>query len=270
MTDAGTLRISVLQHAPTPLDVARSLERLEREARAAAEEGSELLVVPEASLTGYNITRADARSVAEGIDGELSAGVAAICRTAGIAILAARIARVGDTLANVAELVDRHGATLAHYRKTHLWGDLDAALFVAGDDLAPVVELCGWRIGILICYDVEFPETVRRLALEGAELVLVPTALMHPFTFVPDHLVRVRAAENGLALAYANYCGAENGLVYAGRSAIVAPDGETLARAAEAPVRLTATLERAAIVRARAALPYLRDRRAGLYSPRQA
>ena len=172
----------------------------------------------------------------------------------------------GRVLHNTAQLIGPDGRALARYRKTHLWGELDRSLFAAGDDLAPVVELGGWRLGLLICYDVEFPEAVRRLALEGAELIAVPTALMRPFAFVADLVTRVRAYENGLYLAYANYCGGENGLDYTGRSAIVGPDGEEVAKAAEAPALLHARLERGAIARARDALPYLDGRRPELYA----
>ena len=92
---------------------------------------------------------------------------------------------------------------------------------------------------------------------------------MSPFTFVADHLVRVRAAENGVFLAYANAVGEENGLDYVGgRSAIIGPDGEDLARAGDAPVLLHARLERAALQEARAALPYLAERRPELYAPK--
>ena len=263
------LEIALLQHDPTPLDVAASLARVEREARAARAAGADLLVVPEASLTGYNVAPDAARRVALEEDGETLERLAALCRETDIALLCGYVERgAGDTLHNAARLVDRRGRTLARYRKTHLWGELDAALFAAGDDLAPVVELDGWRVGLLICYDVEFPETVRRLAVEGAELVLVPTALMHPYAFVAERMTAVRAAENGVFLAYANYRGHENDLHYAGRSVVVAPDGTALARAGDAPTRLHARLERAALARARAALPYLRDRRPALYAPK--
>jgi len=257
--------LALLQHPPAPLDIAANLARLDREAAAAASAGASLLVVPEASLTGYNITPEEGWGIAALADGETLARVAEICRAHSIAILCGYAERLGETLRNTAELVDRHGATLARYRKTHLWGELDRSLFSPGENLSPVVELDGWRIGLLICYDVEFPETVRRLALEGAELVLVPTALMHPFTFVAEHMVSVRAAENGIFLAYANYCGRERDLRYAGRSVVVGPEGEERARAGEEPVRLHAWLERAALERARSALPYLRERRPELY-----
>jgi predicted amidohydrolase len=73
----------------------------------------------------------------------------------------------------------------------------------------PLVELEGWKLGLLICYDLEFPENARRLALAGAELILVPTANMVPFDFVADVTVRARAFENQCYVAYANYCGHE-------------------------------------------------------------
>ena len=260
--------IALLQHAPAPLDVEAALARLDAAAGEAVAGGASLLVSPEAALTGYNLSPEAARSIAEPADGDAFERVGAICRRHRVAVLYGFIERDGEVLRNTVQLLDRDGAPLARYRKTHLWGELDRSLFVAGDDLVPLVELDGWRIGLLVCYDVEFPETVRRLALEGAELVLVPTALMSPFTFVADHLVRVRAAENGVFLAYANAVGEENGLDYVGHSAIVGPDGEDIARAGDAPVLLHARLERSALGEARAALPYLAERRSELYTPK--
>lgn len=234
----------------------------------AASQGAELLIVPEASLTGYNITSEEAKAVALDANGEVLSRVAEICRQSGMAVAIPHVERDTDTLYNAVQLIDSEGRTLVRYRKTHLWGELDRSLFAAGQDLAPVVEWRGWRIGLLICYDVEFPEAVRRLALEGAELVLVPTALMKPYTFVADHMVRVRAAENGVFIAYANYCGSENGLDYTGLSAIVGPSGEVLSRAADTPALLHAALDPAAISSARNSLPYLAERRKALYVPR--
>ena len=80
-----------------------------------------------------------------------------------------------------------------NYRKTHLFGALDRGTFVPGDGLPEPVELDGLRLGMLICYDVEFPETVRLLALAGADCVLVPTAQMEPYDFVARSLVPARA-----------------------------------------------------------------------------
>jgi len=88
---------------------------------------------------------------------------------------------------------------------------------------------------------------------------------MKPWREVAEKVIPVRAYENQIFIAYCNYCGDENGLQYEGRSCIAGPDGTDLARAAQAPTMLTATLERQAIQDARSALPYHRDRRPELY-----
>ena len=263
------MRLSVLQHEPAPLDVAGALARIDAAAGEAAAAGADLLVVPEASVTGYALSRAEADAVALAPDGDDARALGDVARRHGVALVWAAIVRdAPDGLSNLARLVGADGATLAEYRKTHLWDELDRSLFVAGDRFAPIVEIAGVRVGVLICYDAEFPEAVRSLALAGAELVAVPTALMRPFRFVPESVVPVRAYENGVFLAYANYCGAERDTVYEGRSCIVGPDGAELARApADAPALLHAELDRSRLSEARAALPYLRDRRPSLYRP---
>lgn len=265
---SDTFGLSLLQHVPRPLAVDAAVQRIDAAARDAAAAGSALLLMPEASVTGYNIAEAAAARVALPLDGNIAKRIASVARARRIAILWATIEldADGERRWNAAILVDREGAVRLHYRKAHLWGELDRRLFAAGESLGPVIELDGWRIASCICYDVEFPETVRTLALAGAELVLVPTALMRPYRFVAETVVATRAYENQVFLAYANYCGAENDLVYEGRSSIHAPDGRSLATAPpDAPVLLHAKLSRATLVRARAELPYLRDRRPALY-----
>jgi len=138
-------------------------------------------------------------------------------------------------------------------------------LFNAGDTFSPLFDYKGWKIGLLICYDVEFPETVRHHALAGAELVLIPTALMNPWDFVANDVTRVRAAENQLYVAYANYCGVENSLNYAGKSCIAGPEGNTLANAGNDEELISATLTKQAIHDIRKRLPYHADRRELLY-----
>lgn len=261
------MKISVLQHVPVPLDVPAALARIDAAAADCAAAGSRLLVVPEASVTGYGIARAEADAVALDPDGDAAGALASIARRHGIALAWAGIVRDGpDALANLVRLVGADGRTLADYRKTHLWDALDRSLFVAGGAFSPVVEIDGVKVGLLICYDVEFPEAVRALALAGAELVVVPTALMRPYAFVAESVVPVRAYESQVHIAYANYCGPERDTVYEGRSCICGPDGAVLARApADAPALLHADIDAASVARVRAALPYHRDRRPSLY-----
>ncbi len=262
---SGTFTLALLQHAPTPADVDTSIERIRATAAQASAQGAQLLLVPEASLTGYNIPLALAQEVAVEADGSTTAALKSICQEYAIALAYGYIERAAGALFNTVQVIDATGTIVSHYRKTHLWGDLDRNLFKAGDAFAPAFELDGWRLGLLICYDIEFPETVRHLALAGCELVLAPTALMTPWSFVADHVTKVRAAENQLYLAYANYCGPEHDIEYVGHSCIVSPDGTDLTRAGADPQLLMATLTREAISAIRQDLPYHRDRRPELY-----
>ena len=112
-------------------------------------------------------------------------------------------------------------------------------------------EYLGWRLGLLICYDVEFPEAVRLLALQGADAVLVPTANMVEFDEVAQLLVPARACENRLYVAYANACGSEGGLIYGGLSTVVQPNGRVLLVASREPSLALAPLSKAALTQAR-------------------
>ena len=138
-------------------------------------------------------------------------------------------------------------------------------MFTAGEDDFPVVELNGWRLGLLICYDVEFPENTRRLALAGADVILVPTANMLPYDFVAEVTVRARAYENQCYLAYANYCGSEGDIHYCGVSSLCAPDGSRPAVAERDETLIVGTLDRQLLDDSRVGNPYFKDRRPGLY-----
>ena len=165
-------------------------------------------------------------------NGESAQQIARIAKTTGIAILYGYPERTEDgQIYNAVQLIDANGERLCNYRKTHLFGDLDHSMFSAGPDEFPLVELNGWKLGFLICYDLEFPENARRLALAGAELILVPTANMIPYDFIADVTVRARAFENQCYVAYANYCGHEGEIQYCGQSSIAAPDGSSIAQA---------------------------------------
>ena len=166
---------------------------------------------------------------------------------------------------NSVQLIDRQGERRANYRKTHLYGDLDRSQFSASDEPPAIFELDGWKIGLLICFDVEFPEAVRTLALAGADLVLVPTANMRPYEFVAQVLVPTRAYENQVFLAYANYVGNEEEIEYCGLSSIVAPDGQVLTKAKHSEELLVAELDPQRIALAREGYSYVHLRRPVLY-----
>ncbi|GAA4861370.1 carbon-nitrogen hydrolase family protein [Saccharopolyspora rosea] len=249
-------------HEPHSPDAA--LRRLDALARRAASRGARLLVCPEMSLTGYNIAER-IPALAEPADGPLAAEVGRIAAATGVAILHGFPELRGPHVHNSASLVSSTGETLATYRKTHLYGDLDRAWFTPGG--TPVVQATvdGVRIGVLICYDVEFPEMARAHALAGTELLLVPTALMSPYDFVADTLVPARAYENQLHVAYVNRCGDEADLHYCGRSCLIGPDGTELLRAGDGEELLVGDVDPAAGHAARRDNTQLADRRPELY-----
>lgn len=260
------MRIAIFQGPARAGTVADNLERLAGEARLAAGQGARLLICPEMFLTGYAIGRAAAEALAEPADGPSARAAGEIAQASGVALLYGYPERGADGhIYNAAILVDRDGRTLLNYRKSHLFSDLDRGMFAAADELPAPAEIDGWRLGALICYDVEFPENVRRWALRGVDLVCVPTALMEPYHFVARSLVPARAYENQIYLAYANRCGREGDLAYLGQSCIVAPDGVDLARADAGEALLVAALDRRRMEQSRALNTYFADRRPELY-----
>ena len=259
------MRVALYQCPPLPLDVAGNLKRLHSVAHEASD--ADVLVLPEMFLTGYNIGVEAVGALAEAQDGPSAQTIAELAQNAGLAILYGYPERAEDgQIYNAVQLIDANGQRLCNYRKTHLFGDLDHSMFSPGGDEFPVVELNGWKLGFLICYDLEFPENTRRLALAGAELILVPTANMVPFDFVADVTVRARAFENQCYVAYANYCGNEDQIHYCGQSSIAAPDGQRVALAGLDEALIVATLDRQVIHAAQAANHYLADRRPELYA----
>jgi len=257
------VKLAVCQEKSAAGDVPGAIEIMRRRALAAAAAGAGLAIFPEMFLTGYNIGDAVFK-LAEPVDGPSAGRAAAIAREAGIALLYGYPERDGDTVYNSALLIGCGGLPLANYRKTHLYGSEEKRLFAPGKSLK-LAELDGLKIGILICYDVEFPEAVRALALAGAELIAVPTALIRPFDIVARTLVPARAFENQVYVAYAGMCGSEAGLGYCGLSCIVGPDGQDLARAGTGPALLLADIDFSAIPKGRMSNPYLSDRRVELY-----
>jgi predicted amidohydrolase len=260
------MKVAIYQGSPKAREIEANLDTLARQASDAARQGAQLLVAPEMFTSGYNIGAQNVADLAQPADGAAAETLAGVAEEFGISLLYGYPERVGDAIYNSAQLIDARGSRLTNYRKSHLFGDLDKNAFSAGEADPLVVELEGWKIGILICYDVEFPENVRKLALAGAEVVVVPTALMKPYEFVPRSLLATRAYENGVFAVYANHCGNEAESEYCGLSCVVGPDGADLARAGTGETLIQGELKRDLMDKWRGLNTYMPDRRPGLYS----
>jgi nitrilase len=260
------MKLALWQTAGNPGDVAANLTALEATAAAAAAAGAALLLCPECWLGGYNIGEA-VDAVAETHDGPSAQVIAGIARRHRLAIaygFAERDAGSGH-IHNSVQVIDGRGALLSRYRKTHLFGPAERAAYHAGSRFEPPFEFGGFRIGLLICYDVEFPEAVRTLALMGADALLVPTALTDEYAAVPGLLVPARSVENQLYIAYCNHAGEENGMRFLGRSCLTGMDGTALVAAGSGEALLVAAISKRDQAAAASCYPYRADRRPELY-----
>ncbi|WP_406002005.1 carbon-nitrogen hydrolase family protein [Streptomyces sp. NBC_00829] len=259
------LRTALLQSSGRPGSVAENLKELDDAAGRAAKAGAGLLICPEMFLTGYAIGD-EMPVLAEPADGPGARSVAEIAERHGIAVMYGYPEREGELIFNSARLIARDGSSLANYRKTHLFGCFEQRWFTPGEQQVVQAELDGVRVGMLICYDVEFPENVRAHALAGTDLLLVPTAQMHPFQFVAESLVPVRAFESQMYIAYVNRTGPEGEFEFVGLSCLASPDGTTRVRAGRGQELVIGEVDLALLHASREANPYLRDRRPGLYT----
>ena len=260
MTARPDLRLAIAQMDAALDGTTARLDWLHDVLPRIADRGADLLVLPELFACGYNIGDAVVER-AEPADGPTFLAVAEMARASRIAIAYGFAERSEDALYNAALIVGPEGVRLGHHRKLVLPPGFEADHFTTGRG-AGVFAYRGLNVGLLICYDVEFPETVRHLAVSGADLVVVPTALGEDWAWVADTMVPTRAYENGVYLAYANPAGVENGMRFLGQSVIAAPDGVEIARAGRRPDILFADVSRERAVAARRRLPYLQDRKA--------
>ncbi|OUD10017.1 hypothetical protein BVC71_00400 [Marivivens niveibacter] len=258
------LRIAALQMTPTRAQDNET--RLARGLNEAAAQGATLLLAPELALSGYNQSAEALRDVASEVPAAIKR-LAQKVKETGVA-LALGVPRIeDDQLFNSAVLITPEDGVVLTYDKCHLFGEEERATFAQGNRRSRLVNWNGLKVGLLICYDVEFPEMVRSLALDGMQLALVPTALpkVGDITTVSDRYIPTRAFENGIFVAYAGLSGVENGMTYLGGSHIAAPDCRTLAKCGEDEALLIADLDTGLVGRSDRSGPYLRDRRPELY-----
>jgi len=218
------------QALPTDGRIDAAFAHVGRVLAVASAAGADMVLLPELFLPGYN--RPDLHGVlAQPLGGAWMARLGTMARDSGCGITLGWAERAGDRVYNACTTIGPDGAVVAHYRKIQLFGPMEAASFHPGDAEPPVFGWRGRMVGLLICYDIEFPQHAAGLARRGAEIILVPTANPAGYEHVQDVLVPARAHESAVTVAYANYCGAEAGLRFGGRSLIAGPDARALAAA---------------------------------------
>ena len=222
------MRIGLAQTAPRLGDVPGNLDAVLVQLDCARERGCDLVVLPDCALSGYMFEdRASAAAAAvNGLGPELTRLVDA-CRDLKVHCVLGVLERRDGLLWNSSRLIGPEGM-VGSYDKTHI-PQLGVDRFVTpGQGPYAVHDTPLGRIGLQICYDWRFPEVTRSLALQGAELVAMPTCSPTSSRELADHLPRTRAVENAIFFAMANRVGVEGPATFLGHSQVVGPDGERL------------------------------------------
>ncbi|MFC3226379.1 carbon-nitrogen hydrolase family protein [Marinibaculum pumilum] len=266
-------RIAVGQMNPRPGEVAANLAQIEAIARGAAQDGAALLVMPETATTGYFISDRLAE-LAEPEDGPTAARLGAIAKASGLHLAVGMAIAEGGRFYDSLLLFGSDGRRLATYHKAHLFA-AERDCFAPGDRPV-VVETAIGRIGLTVCYDLIFPDYVRRLVELGADVVINGTNWISDAwqreTWgwtgpVVQALAGTRALENGIWLAMADCTGPEAGFLSLGHSCIAAPSGRILASVGQGQGFAAADIfhDGADLARWRGIATYRQDRRPDLY-----
>ena len=225
----------------------------------------DVLVLPETWNTGFfpkeNLLQLSDR------DGELvKARIGALAEQYQVNIVAGSVSNVRNgKVFNTAMMFNRSGACVASYDKTHLFSPMgENDYYTPGDHLC-TFSLDGVRCGLVICYDIRFPELVRSLALQGTDVLFVVSQWPKERIRHLRNLITARAIENQIFVVCCNSCGIAGGTVYGGNSAVIDPLGETLTLAGETEVIVSASLDMQTLGKIRSSIPVFRDRRPELY-----
>jgi N-carbamoylputrescine amidase len=250
-----------------------NLARAEKMIRQAAEKKAQIVLLPEVFHELFFITDLDSRyfETAEPIPGPITDAMSKLARELGVVIIAPIFERVDRSVYyNSAAVIDADGALLGVYRKTHIPLSTifyEKLYFKPGNLGYPVFNTSFGKIGLLICHDRHYPEGARALALNGAEIMLVPSA-------TPDKSLSVRVWEKELCahaifneyfVAGLNRVGTEGNYTYYGRSVVFDPAGELLAQAGPDEEILIADCDLDLITQRRRAWQFYRDRRPDTY-----
>jgi len=233
------------------------IQWLEQQLGTAQKQGVELLVLPELFVSGYNVG-SQVETLAESADGPTATVIAGLAQKYRMAIHYGFSEADSGKLYNAVQCIGPDAQVLGHYRKRVLPPGFEASFFTKGDGIG----LFTWRgisIGMLICYDAEFPELARQLAIAGADIILVPTALASGWGWVARQMMPTRGYENGVYFVYANYTGLDHGMCYLGESFIGSPMGSVAVRAGSEEQLVVAEIDLEQVNIARQRLPYLQD-----------
>ena len=234
-----------------------NLDRIEQITREISKKKqANVVCFPELATTGYSLGPKWIK-LADEIPGKTTDRLASIASENGCYIICGIDEKDKKKIYDSAVLIDRSGKIVGTYRKVHLW-DKEKEFFTPGKEF-PVFQTEIGRVGIGICYDVEFPEPARNMAKRGAQIVFFPSAEMRPMENHVETYVKSRSAENCMYVAFSNRIGREGKTLFFGRSQIASPACRVLAKAGYNDKFVSARIDTSFLETEKALLPYLRD-----------
>jgi omega-amidase len=251
------IRAAIIQFDIRRGEVERNLGIAKGRIASLAEQGARLVLLPEMWSTGFANDRLE--TVSDTTPGVLE-DLSGVARKLHLTIIGSLPEKRKDGVSNTAYVVDRDGSIAGAYRKVHLFSPTGEDRYFKPGRKALVSRTSLGLIGLMICYDLRFPELCRSLALNGATMVAVMAQWPAERVAHWEVLLKARAIENQLFVLGANRCGADGELVYAGHSRIVSPYGEVMARAGKRPATLLASIDLGAVGRTRKHIPCLQER----------
>jgi omega-amidase len=258
-----TLTISLAQMNVKAGNPRLNWETVQEQTAEAARRGSDLVIFPELWDNGYALDKA--KEVSSQLNGGLFAQVAALSHSANIHIVGSMLEKRGVGVYNSAVLFSPERGVLGAYRKIHLFGLMNEPQFLSAGE-APLTLDAPWgRSSIAICYDLRFPELLRRYAVEGAKLLLLPAEWPAERIQHWRAMIQSRAIENQYFVAACNCVGEYDGTTYGGHSMVVDPWGDLVGEAGTSETMLTVTIDLDLVDAIRARMPVLTDRRPNLY-----
>ena len=269
MKNASGYRLAVCQFDPVFLNKEANLDKMEDMARRAALAGAQLVIFPECCVTGYGLEQLaydmvkSAEVVLDLGRGSAVQRMEALVNELDIQVIFGLPELADETTYNSAVHVAPKLGVVGSFHKIHLWKS-DKKVFSPGQEFV-VREGPAGRVGSLICYDLEFPEAARILALMGAHLLAVPTASFRPWEHFLHVYARARAIENNIFVAVSNCLGKSGSTEFFGKSIIVDPYGHVLAEAGSREAILVADVDLELANKAGQDTEYIQNRRAELY-----
>ena len=218
----------------------------------------DLLLCPELFISGYGSLE-KINNYSETRKGQCAKKISNLAKQFSTAIIYGYPEVSNNKLFNSAQLFDSSGISIANHRKKMLPTTADESkIFTPGQD-SSIIKINGIKAAILICYELEFPELIRELALQDVELIIAPTGQSSNWPAAARYNCRTRAFENGIFVAYANSTGNLNGIEFMGESKIISPDGIDIVNAEQGEKLITAEIDTNTITVVREKLPYLSD-----------